>query len=89
MPVALALTGVAVLLGLSACQTAADGSVTSKWSSAPMPPVTRASGGQGRLDQTSGTLLLADARGGPAHFQALRFVAVSLVAFGFSLLLET
>ncbi len=30
-----------------------------------------------------------DARGGPAHFQALRFIAVSLVAFGFSLLLLT
>ncbi|HEV7163168.1 MAG TPA: GtrA family protein [Solirubrobacteraceae bacterium] len=30
-----------------------------------------------------------DARGGPAHFQALRFIAVSLVAFGCSLLLLT
>jgi dolichol-phosphate mannosyltransferase len=28
-----------------------------------------------------------DARSGPAHFQAVRFVAVSLVALGFSLLL--
>jgi putative flippase GtrA len=30
-----------------------------------------------------------DARGGQVHFQALRFVVVSLVAFGFSLLLLT
>jgi putative flippase GtrA len=30
-----------------------------------------------------------DARGGRAHFQAMRFLCVSLVAFGFSLLLLT